>query len=446
MFPSVLILDSIYKTNKYIFPLLEMVGVTSTKKTYSIGFTVLKCEKEDNFTWALKVCRTLFKDQGEMPKAIVTGRDIALMNLVAKVFPSSNALLCRYHITKNVKSRVKLTVGTKQIESEDGKMVKASVVVEKLMNAWNHIINSSIIELYTDSIMHFRKVCEKYPDLFKYVESTILDQMKENFFCAWTNNVRHLVNTTTNRVESVHATLKNWLGNSKSGSDSTKCGYTIVKTYALSCACVIAKKVKLGDPIRTDEACTHRKILRFDDDGVVNDGKSNISILTEREVIQGRFLKADDNMKLHIKEQLKKISYPETTDMKTPSQPVKTKGAPKKMKPTPNDNLTTQSPFEHVDKVFPDSPTPKSQINVVKGARINKPPPTPPPPKILFIDEMQVFMHKYTKQIINVVGYGFYSETGSGDVPEMHLRNKIIRCGFGDISPESVCQLMSGSY
>lgn len=39
--------------------------------------------------------------------------------------------------------------------------------------------------------------------------------MKEKIVCAWTDNVRHLENTTTNRVESAHATLKKWSENSK---------------------------------------------------------------------------------------------------------------------------------------------------------------------------------------------------------------------------------------
>ncbi|XP_050890300.1 protein FAR1-RELATED SEQUENCE 5-like [Lathyrus oleraceus] len=112
MFPTVLILDSTYKTNKYRLTLLEMVGVTSTEKTYSVGFAFLECKKEDNFTWALEVCWTLLNDQGDIPKAFVTDRDAVLMNLVANVFPYSNALLCRYHITKNVRSRVKPAIGT----------------------------------------------------------------------------------------------------------------------------------------------------------------------------------------------------------------------------------------------------------------------------------------------------------------------------------------------
>ncbi|XP_050876420.1 uncharacterized protein LOC127080131 [Lathyrus oleraceus] len=122
-FSTVLIFDSTYKTNKHKLRLLEMVGVTSIEKTL-------------------------------------------------------------YHITQNMRSWVKPAVRTKQIEPGDGKLVKAGVVVEKIMDAWNRIINSSIKELYVDSVMHFRKVCEKYHDLSKYVERTILDQVKEKIVYA----------------------------------------------------------------------------------------------------------------------------------------------------------------------------------------------------------------------------------------------------------------------
>ncbi|XP_058774777.1 uncharacterized protein LOC131649047 [Vicia villosa] len=99
-----------------------------------------------------------------------------------------------------------------------------------------------------------------------------------------------------------------------------------------------------------DEVTPHWKRLSFDDDGCIEGEKLNISITSELEAIQERFSKVVDNMKLHIKEQLWKIEFPETIDMKSPSQPVKTKGALKKVKPTPNDNSTTRSPsyFEHL--------------------------------------------------------------------------------------------------
>ncbi|XP_058763235.1 uncharacterized protein LOC131636641 [Vicia villosa] len=180
-----------------------------------------------------------------------------------------------------------------------------------------------------------------------------------------------------------------------------------------------------------DEVTPHWKRLSFYDDGCIEGEKSNISIISKVEVIQERFSKAADNMKLYIKEQLRKIGFPETTNMKPSSQLVKTKGASKKVKPTPNDKSTTRSPSycEHIDKLFPDSPTPKlqkSQKSSNKGDRISKPPPTPIPlkvltptpispkttsikkvhvaPKIPFIDEMPVFMQKYIDRVVNMAG------------------------------------------
>ncbi|XP_058783287.1 uncharacterized protein LOC131657963 [Vicia villosa] len=136
--------------------------------------------------------------------------------------------------------------------------------------------------------------------------------------------------------------------------------------------------------------------------------------------------------------------------MKPPSQPVKTKGAPMKLKPTPNGNSTTRAPSycEHVDKNFPNSPTQKSQKSQTssnKGARISKPPPTPIPStipiikempitsKIPFIDEMPVFMHPYIERIINVArdgncGYQAVSALlGNGEYSHTLVRHQLIQ-------------------
>ena len=67
-------------------------------------------------------------------------------------------------------------------------------------------------ELYAEFVLHFRNVCAIYSNLVKYVEGTILDQVKEKILCAWTDQVRHFGNTTTNKVESAHARLNSWLG------------------------------------------------------------------------------------------------------------------------------------------------------------------------------------------------------------------------------------------
>ncbi|KEH23062.1 hypothetical protein MTR_7g065910 [Medicago truncatula] len=58
-FPTVLVMDSTYKTNNHRMPLFEIVGCTSTKMTYSVGFTFLHFELEDNFAWELTILKGL---------------------------------------------------------------------------------------------------------------------------------------------------------------------------------------------------------------------------------------------------------------------------------------------------------------------------------------------------------------------------------------------------
>lgn len=71
-FPNILIIDSTYKTNKYMLLLLEIVSVTSTNKIFSVGFAFLESEKEVTVTRALEMCKTLLKDHENMSNVIVT--------------------------------------------------------------------------------------------------------------------------------------------------------------------------------------------------------------------------------------------------------------------------------------------------------------------------------------------------------------------------------------
>ena len=50
-FPTVVLLDTTYKTRRYKLPLLEIVGVTSTQLTFFIAFAYTESECMDNFVW-----------------------------------------------------------------------------------------------------------------------------------------------------------------------------------------------------------------------------------------------------------------------------------------------------------------------------------------------------------------------------------------------------------
>ena len=66
-FPSVILLDCTYKTNKFRMPLLNIVGITYFYSTFFIGFAFMKEEKEDNYVWALSNLLKVFNPD-QMPK------------------------------------------------------------------------------------------------------------------------------------------------------------------------------------------------------------------------------------------------------------------------------------------------------------------------------------------------------------------------------------------
>jgi uncharacterized membrane protein len=206
-FPTVLMMDSTYKTNRYKMPLFEIVGVTSTNMSYCVGFAFIMNEKEENFTWVLETCLSLLKSKEIVPKVIVTDRDKSLMNAVVQVFPNSKALVCRYHVSKNVRAKFKVLCSEKDQTMQQ--------LLNTLTYHWESIVESTSEDSYSDAVVEFRKVFDKFPKFLKYVETTILDLVKENIVRAWTDQVMHIGNTTTNRVESQHDVLKKYLTDSK---------------------------------------------------------------------------------------------------------------------------------------------------------------------------------------------------------------------------------------
>ena len=102
----VFLIDSTYKTNRYILPLLDFVGATPTGMTFSVGFAYLEGECLNNVVWDLERFQGLFLRCDVFPRVIVTSRDLTLMNAVKIVLPDCSNLLCRFHIDKNVKAKM----------------------------------------------------------------------------------------------------------------------------------------------------------------------------------------------------------------------------------------------------------------------------------------------------------------------------------------------------
>ena len=137
-FPHVLILDPTYKTNRYHLPLLEIVGLTSTNKTFCIAFAFIQNEMTDNFQWVLGCLRQTL-DGYMLPRVIVTDRDLALMRACLEVFPDATRLLCRYHIFENIRKKCRQSFPTHQ---EWGRFTAR----------WNRVINSPTETEYVKNV------------------------------------------------------------------------------------------------------------------------------------------------------------------------------------------------------------------------------------------------------------------------------------------------------
>ena len=90
-------MDCTCKTNRFGMPLLNIVGITSTFKTFNAGFAFMSTEKEEEFQWALEVIGSIVE-----PKLLITDQEFALMNAINRVFPNCIHLPCIWHISTNI--------------------------------------------------------------------------------------------------------------------------------------------------------------------------------------------------------------------------------------------------------------------------------------------------------------------------------------------------------
>jgi hypothetical protein len=83
-----------------------------------------------------------------MLKVIVTDMNSAPMNVIAKVFQNSAALVYWYHISKNVRDKCKTLCNSKEL--------RIDTIMEYFFE-----------ESYVDEVVEFRKVCEKFSKFVK---------------------------------------------------------------------------------------------------------------------------------------------------------------------------------------------------------------------------------------------------------------------------------------
>nr|KAJ0215804.1 hypothetical protein LSAT_V11C300123480 [Lactuca sativa] len=178
-------------------PFVEIVGVTSTNKTFSIAFAFIINEKEESYKWVL-MCLRLTLEKCMQPRVIVTDRELALVNACQQVFPYATRLLCRWHITENIRKHCKALIP-----------LKAEWKSFRVM--WSILVESPTWTSYTENYRKLQSMLREHQDVLQYLDDVWLNKYKEMFVSVWIDQHLNFGQRTSSRVEGQHSVLKKYL-------------------------------------------------------------------------------------------------------------------------------------------------------------------------------------------------------------------------------------------
>lgn len=185
-------MDSTYKSNKWLMPLFNIVGVTSTGHTFNSGFCFLQRETQEFFEWALSAFKRSIAVE---PKVVLTDCDEACMSAITAVFLGSVGHLCTWHVNKNILKNCR-------------KYFETQANWESFEKGWNRVMYSNTVALYESNWAEFQVEFELYKLALEYLAKQWI-VYKEKIVACFTNRAAHLGCRATSRVEGNHHHLKN---------------------------------------------------------------------------------------------------------------------------------------------------------------------------------------------------------------------------------------------
>ncbi|PIA36972.1 hypothetical protein AQUCO_03100011v1 [Aquilegia coerulea] len=148
---------------------------------------------------------------------IVTDRDRALMNAADVIFPTVVKFLCRWHISRDVLAKGKRLIRdwntSNDVLTTEKKDKQDKDMAETLCDKWANVVLATTEAEYIHQLGELENEFKRWPKFIHYLHQTWLGY--ERFIAAWTDQHMHFGNTSTNRVECAHASLKRALKSSK---------------------------------------------------------------------------------------------------------------------------------------------------------------------------------------------------------------------------------------
>jgi hypothetical protein len=104
---EVLILDLIYRINRYKMSLINIIGIIPYNKSFFAGSAFIPSERVLDFEYVFKTIKKVY-DIAKLSYLItfVTDKDSHVIIAIHRVFPEANYILCIWHVNGNIQTRI----------------------------------------------------------------------------------------------------------------------------------------------------------------------------------------------------------------------------------------------------------------------------------------------------------------------------------------------------
>ena len=170
-------------------PLFTLMVVDGNRNGQVVGFGLVINECSETITKLLQTFVEHNKFCKEEVKTVLIDKDFAEVNAVRNVLPSSNIVICKFHVRQAIDKKLKC------YSKEE--VMKVNNIVDKML--------TSLLEEEYDEL--FNKLGEEFPQFMPYFVKC-WRSCRENWTGCFVRQYTTFGNLTTNFVESHHSKIK----------------------------------------------------------------------------------------------------------------------------------------------------------------------------------------------------------------------------------------------
>jgi hypothetical protein len=139
-------------------PLLNIYAITGNNIVIQVGLAFLSGEKESDYNWAIDYIQDIMAEYSiEEPSSIVIDRELALIQCLDTRFPTSQHILCQWHINMNVLAKTKRWFPAPvRVNS----IIQRYPQFQDFIHSWNTLLASPIEQIYNQKLAEMQT---KYP-------------------------------------------------------------------------------------------------------------------------------------------------------------------------------------------------------------------------------------------------------------------------------------------